>query len=198
MKPLTVLSLAAAAVVVAGCVVTSVSPFYTQKDLVYEPALAGNWINLKHDSEIWRFEQSGARAYRFTLIEDRKATVMDAHTFRLEGQLWLDIFSLEEDFHVIPAHYLLKVTQLTPTLQMSQLDNDWLLALLEKDPKAVRHQMVVIGDQPENRRVVLTGDTEELQKFVTKYLKTADAWKDSFEFKRETPSPGIAHIADQQ
>lgn len=110
MKPCTIVSLAAAAVVLAGCVVTSVSPYYTHADLVYEPGLAGNWISAKGGSEVWKFEQSDAKAYRFTRIEERKATVMEAHTFKLEGQLLLDVFSLEQDIQVIPAHYLLKVT----------------------------------------------------------------------------------------
>ena len=169
----------------AGCVVTSVSPFYTQNDLVQEPGLLGNWINQKNDSEIWRFERSGDKAYRFTLIEERKATVMDARAFKLDGQLFLDVFSLEQDIHVIPAHYLLKVIQVRPNLQMSQLNHEWLIGLLDKDPKAVNHHFVPTGDKPEERRVVFTGDTAELQKFVLKHLKTGEAWKDSFEFIRE-------------
>jgi hypothetical protein len=194
MKPHTFISLAAAAVVLGGCVVTSVSPFYTQTDLVYEPGLAGNWIQAKGGSEVWRFEQSDAKAYRFTRIEARKATVMEAHAFKLEGQLFIDIYSLQQDVESIPAHYLLKVTQVAPTLQMSQLDNNWLLALLDKDSKATRHH-IVVGEQPEDRRVVLTGDTEELQQFVTKYLKTDEAWNDCFEFKKESSAPNIGRIA---
>ena len=194
MKPCTYISLAATAIVLAGCVVTSVSPFYTQTDLVYESGLVGNWIQAKGGAEVWRFEQSDAKAYRFTRIESRKATVMQAHAFKLEGQLFLDIYSLQEDIQAIPAHYLLKVAQVTPTLQLSQLDNDWLLALLDKDPKATRHH-VVVGEKPEDRRVVLTGDTAELQKFVTKHLRTAEAWKDCFEFKRETQGTAIGRIA---
>src|SRR5690348_16111402 len=60
MKRYTIISLAAV-VVLAGCVVTSVSPFYTQADLVYEPSLAGNWMQAKGGSEVWRFEQSDAK-----------------------------------------------------------------------------------------------------------------------------------------
>jgi hypothetical protein len=194
MKRYTIISLAAAAVVLAGCVVTSVSPFYTQTDLVYEPGLAGSWNQAKGGSEVWRFEQSDARAYRFTRIEARKASVMEAHTFKLEGQLFLDIYSLEQNVQAIPAHYLLKVTQVSPTLQMSQLDNDWLLALLDKDPKATGHH-IVVGERSDDRRVVLTGNTEELQKFVIKYLKTDAAWNDCFEFKREAQGAAVGRIA---
>jgi hypothetical protein len=194
MKPRILISLAAAAVVLAGCVVTSVSPFYTQTDLVYEPGLVGNWIQAKGGSEVWRFEQSDAKAYRFTRIEELKASVMQAHAFKLEGQLFLDIHSLDQNVQVIPAHYLLKVTQVAPTLQMSQIDNVWLLGLLEKDPKAARHY-VIVDEKSQDRRVVLTGATEELQKFVARYVKTDEAWNDSFEFKKESLTPTIGRIA---
>jgi hypothetical protein len=42
MKKMKALVAALAAAVLAGCVVTSVSPFYTVKDLAFEPGLVGN------------------------------------------------------------------------------------------------------------------------------------------------------------
>lgn len=187
MKKIAFFALVAVAGLLAGCVVTSVCPFYTEPDLVFEPALVGDWIKQGNDSEneIWKFEKSGDAAYRFTLIEERKATVMEAHAFKLQGQLFLDIASIDRDIHVIPPHYLLKVTQLSPTLQMAELNNDWLKDLLAKDPAAIPHHLVKSGDKPEDLRVVLTADTPELQKFVLNHLKTEGAWKDSFELTRE-------------
>jgi hypothetical protein len=178
--------LGVAVTVLVGCVVTSVCPYYTQRDLVSEPAIVGNWINQNNTNELWKFEPSGELAYRFTMIEAQKATVMEAHTFKLQGQLFLDIFSLEQDIHVIPAHYLLKVSQVVPALKMSELNHEWLADLVTKDATALRHHFVRTGDNPEDRRVVLTADTSELQKFINKYLKTEGAWKESFELRRES------------
>jgi len=176
--------LAAAGAVLAGCIVTSVSPFYTQSDLVSEPAILGNWINQKNTNEVWSFERNGDLAYRFTLIEERKATVMEARAFKLRGQLFLDVFSLEQDIHTIPAHYLMKVTDLTPALRMSELNHQWLANLLDTDPKALAHHFVRTGTNPQDRRVVLTAATPELQTFVLKHLNNPDAWKDSFDLHR--------------
>lgn len=177
-----------AAVLFAGCVVTSVCPYYTPKDLVFEPAILGTWINQKSDNETWRFEKSGELAYRFTMIESQKATLMEAHAFKLQGQLFLDIFSLEQDIHVIPAHYLLKVTELGPALKLSDLNQDWLVDLVSKNPKAVRHHFIKTGDKPEDRRVVLLADTTELQAFILTHLKVEEAWSDKFDLRRE-PAP---------
>ena len=191
MKNITFGLLVAAAAILAGCVVTSVRPFYTEKDLVFEPALVGDWIKEGKnagDYEVWKFEKSAALAYRFTLIEADKATVMEAHAFKLQGQLFLDIASIDQDIQVIPPHYLLKVSQVTPALRMSELNHDWLKGLLGKEPNAIPHHLVRSGDKPEDLRVVLTADTPELQKFVLNHLKTEGAWKDSFKLTRE-PQP---------
>lgn len=196
MKACIIISLTAGAVVLAGCVVTSVSPFYTQSDLVYESGLTGNWIQARGGSEVWRFEQSDTKAYRFTRIEERKASVMEAHAFKLQGELFLDIHSLDQNIDVIPSHYLLRVTQLTPTLRMSQIDTTWLLGLLDKDPNAASHY-VIVDEKSQDRRVVLTGDTEELQKFVTKQLNNVEAWNDTFEFRREASTYSIGRIAHE-
>lgn len=178
--------LGTAAAILAGCVVTSVCPYYTQKDLVSEPAILGHWTNVKNAGETWRFEQSGYLACRLTLIESGKETVMEAYAFKLQGQLFLDIFSLEQDYHVIPAHYLLKVSQLAPTMRLSELNDVWLKQLLAKDPTALRHNFVQSGDKPADRRVVLTGNTPELQKFIISHLATEPAWKDAVELKRNS------------
>ena len=190
MKKMKALAAVLTTAVLAGCVVTSVSPFCTEKDLAFEPGLVGTWLKQVKDSqpEVWKFEKSGELAYRFTLIEERKATVMEAHAFRLQGQLFIDVFSVEQDIHVIPPHYLLKVTQLTSTsLQLAQLDNDWLKQLLADNPTAIAHHLV--GEEPEDLRVVLTADTAELQEFIIGHMTTEGAWKDSFDLQREQALP---------
>jgi hypothetical protein len=184
-KSLFVLS-AAAAAFLAGCIVSSVSPYYTAKDLVFEPALVGDWVKESGNAndEVWKFDKSGDRAYRFTLIETQKATVMEAHAFKLGGQLFLDVFSLNQEVDVIPPHYLLKVSQVTPTLKLSQLDNDRLRSLLQKEPNAIAHHLVKSGDSPDDLRVVLTAGTSELQKFILQQLKTNTVWTEDMELKR--------------
>src|ERR1051326_91943 len=176
-----------AAAILTGFVVTSVYPFYTEKELVFEPALVGSWIKdgKGADDEVWKFEKNRDLAYRFSLIGSRKATVMEVHAFKLQGQLYLDVFSMEQDYQVIPAHCLLKVSQLTPTLRMSEFNDDWLKKLLTSDPTAIRHTFVNSGDKPEERRIILTADTPDLQKFVIHHLTTEGAWNESFELKRE-------------
>lgn len=65
-----------------------------------------------------------------------------------------------------------------PTLEMAALNCEWLGILLEQNPKAIRHQVVQGGGY---KRLVLTADTAELQRFVVKHLKTEAAWVDGLE-----------------
>ena len=186
MKKSLVICLAAVGGLLAGCVVTSVCPYYTQQDLVFQPAILGTWTNTNTPEEVWRFEQKGNLAYRFTLVEPSKATVMEAHMFKLAGESFLDIFSLEQDYHVIPAHYLLRVSQFAPTLRFTELNEMWLKDLLDRHPNAVRHHFVQTGEKPEERRVVLTAETSELQKFIIAHLSSKRAWKMCVELGRDS------------
>ena len=60
MRKNTIVLLAAMAVLLGGCLVTSVAPFYTAKDLVFEPALVGDWVENGKDAdhEVWKFGRS--------------------------------------------------------------------------------------------------------------------------------------------
>ena len=183
----------ATAAVLTGCVVTSVCPYYSEKDLVTEPAMVGSWSNTKNPGETWKFEKWTNFAYRLTLAEPSKTTVMEAHAFKLNGQLFLDIFSLEQDYHVIPAHYLLKVEQTAPTLKFSELDDGWLKSFLTNKPTAIAFH-ILNADDPAASRVVLTADTSSVQSFVVRHLDTPGAWRDACELRRESSAVETAQL----
>jgi hypothetical protein len=178
------------ALALTGCVVTSVYPFYFEKDVAFEPGLLGDWTKGQAAKERWKFERDGETAYRLTYTEGDKSSVMQARFFKLPGQTFLDLFASEPKDDglppAIPSHLLLRVVQTGPTLEMAALNYEWLGTLLEKNPKAIRHHVVQgSGD----KRLVLTADTAELQRFVVKHLKTEAAWKDGLELQRATAMP---------
>ncbi len=192
MKKLPLSALGIAAALAAGCVVTSVYPYYTAKDVVYDPALAGDWTRRVEGGgdELWKFVGDPAdRSYRFVRVEEREARVYDAHLFKLGDRLFLDVASRDTDFRVVPPHYLLRVDALEPTPRLSDLRHDWLAARLDAEPEVLRHTFVPNGDGPGDRRVVLTADTAELQRFVLATLGTAEAWSDGFELTRPAAPP---------
>lgn len=189
MKKLTFALVAAGAVLLTGCLVTSVCPFYTEKDLVFEPGLLGDWTNLKESDDHWKFEKEGSNAYRLTYGSGTNTAVMQAHLFKLRGQSLLDLFIPEVNDQIqpppIPSHFLLRVFELKPNVRMAPLSYDWLKETLAENPKALRHHVIKTGDKSNDDRIVLTADTAELQNFVIKHLKTKVAWKDDFQLKRD-------------
>jgi hypothetical protein len=172
----------------AGCVVTSVYPFYTAKDVRFDSALVGAWAetgSTNAANKHWRFEKAEGQAYKLTVQDKEKRTEFDAHLFTLKGRRLLDLYPRERPDNSLPPHYLLKVTRIEPALEMQVLDYDWLTKLVEKNPKAIRH-IVVPPKLGENGGglLVLTADTAELQKFILKHEKTAGAFGDGFVMQR--------------
>ena len=185
--------LSAAAVILAGCVVTSVYPFFGQNDVGFEPALLGHWTKVQHPEERWTFERGSGDGYRVFCVSGGSTNTGQAHWFKLEGQTFLDFSAStwKEDIQPepVPSHLLVRVGQIAPSLKMANLKYDWLGELVAKNPKAIRHILIKTGDKPEDRRVVLTADTAELQRFVIKHLKTKGAWDDSMELQTATTEP---------
>jgi hypothetical protein len=175
--------------VLAGCIVSSVYPFYTEKDLVAEPALAGSWIPVatNQNKEVWIFEKSGERSYRTSIIDNNETNVYSMHVFKLNGQQFMDTLPLQKNGGDggIPAHLLLKISQLQPTLQLGSLNYKWMDDFLQKNPRALHH--LTVRDDPDDTNtahLVLTGETRELQKFISKHLDDTNLFYGLGEMKR--------------
>lgn len=173
----------------AGCVVTSIYPFYMPKDVVYNAALVGVWAEAGATNaaiENWVFEKRATNAYKLTVNEKDKHTEYDATLFKLKGKLFLDCFPRGREGDLVPPHYLLKVPRIEPQFEYALMNYKWLEELLEKDPKAVRHVRVPDESGDDGKaRVVLTADTAELQKFVSKYESVEGAFDETKPMRRQ-------------
>jgi hypothetical protein len=181
-----------------GCIVTSVNPLYTQKDLVFDPALIGAWSE-GEGKGTWVFEKAGEKKYKLLHTDEKGRTgEFEAHLLKLGKYQFLDLHLRDpgekEEWQINelaavaiimrPGHLFLKVSQVEPVLQVSPLSEDWLNKLLEKDSKAIQHEKIQFGSDARN---VLTASTKELQKFVLKYAESTDAFGDTpGELKRTT------------
>ena len=177
----------------AGCV-PSWNPFYTQKDLVFDPALVGTWrpVEAKESSkETWAFSKTGDKSYQLaqTDEEGRKA-IFEVRLFQLNGQRFVDFYltKVEGDemkvnawasISLVPAHLLLKVDQVEPSVKLAATNPDWMQKFLNKTPGAISHQ--VVGDGS----IVLTAGTAELQRFVLAHLNDPDFFGGAMEMKRQ-------------
>lgn len=192
----------------AGCVVTALQPFYTEADLSFDPGLIGRWVAGQDapdgtpPKEVLEFKRDGDNGYLAALTgDDGKVQTFVARRFKLGEQIFLDLFPVgEHGAEFVPVHQVQRLSGPGPTLKMTGLKYEWVQKLLEAQPDALRHVVVAhrLEDGKEPARIVLTASTKELQAFLNKHVKTAEAWDDWTEFRRLSPAPDTKAAAPKQ
>lgn len=181
MKKRNLIAIGAAVILLAGCF-PSVNPFYTDKDVVFDPHLLGEWQGKDaNNPETWLFEQSTNKGFDVTLTEEGKTGKFRAHLFKVKDAQFLDVIPSDCNYatnqadvvaySMFPGHLLLRVTQIDPELTFASCDYEWLQKFLETNPGAVAHHK-------EYDSIVLTDTTANLQKFVMKHLGTNELFKE--------------------
>lgn len=176
----------------SGCIVYSFYPLYTEKDLFANDLLTGNWID--DENTQWNFDHAfisgktpkeiDSISYVLHLInKDERESEFSVHVIKLGGHYFLDFF-LEDflggqdlnlaDFHIIPVHTFAKLTIEENRLQINWFDQDWLADLIEENKIRIHHEN-------NDDLILLTAKPKELQKFVTKYVNSEEAFKDGME-----------------
>ncbi|MDX1953757.1 MAG: hypothetical protein SFY81_16425, partial [Verrucomicrobiota bacterium] len=112
-----------------------------------------------------------------------------AHLVKLGGATYLDLYPeddpLEElkmgglyESALILGHLFLKVSVHASELKVATLDSDWLEKKLAENPAFVPHR------RGAEKRLILTGTTEEMQKFLTTIEAIPGAWPEPTSLKR--------------
>lgn len=157
----------------SGCV-PSLHPFYAEEDLVFEPALIGQWTERDKSKPFWHFakatkEDPTGKGYVLTDAGPNE-TRFSAHLFRLGDSLYLDMVPAKPEtgttlgglhgLHYLPAHTLMKVYKLGDSeYQWGVMMPPAVEKLLKESPDALKHETV-------DGRIVLTASTQELRKFL--------------------------------
>jgi len=190
MKKRNIIALLAAVALLAACI-PSVNPFYTDKDVVFDQHLLGEWQEKgnTNNPEVWKFEQSTNNSFKLTVVEQGKTGEFAAHLFTLKKEKFLDLIPTDCDyatnqadlvaFSMFPGHLLVHVPRIEPELDLAFFDFDWLEKYLKENPKTLAHHI-------EYDRIVLTADTRDLQKFVLNHLGTNKLFKESGVMVRRT------------
>jgi len=189
MRLMKIIVISVIALFMVNCLVTSIHPLYTDKDLVFKPELLGTWEN----DELWTFEKMGKNSYELTIKESSESEgikeyeetgIYEAHLVKLEKFFFLDLYpderkieEYEDEIHLVPAHSIWRIWIEKDVMRLAWLANDWLEEMIDGNKVDIAH--VRLED-----RVVLTAPTKELQKFVLKYAEDTDAFPEPGEFHR--------------
>lgn len=172
--------------IITGCV-PCLNPIYTDKDLIFDPALVGTWGS-GDVKEKWIFTKAGEKAYKLRQTDSDGLTAdFEARLVRLGNYKFLDLMVTNADdvklngwaaFSLIPAHLVLQVHELGPKLKISAMDPDWVKEWLEKNSKSIEHRK--IGED----RYMLIASTADLQKFVLKHADEEGLFGGAHELER--------------
>ena len=184
MRRMTFIAAAMALLWLVGCIPTTLHPPYTEKDLVYEAALVGAWVE-DDDTDTVTFRKSGPHEYTMTITDDDIEIEFSAHLFKIDDNLFLDLFPESDNLkltgflkeHIAATHSFYRVEQIEPTFKLSGLSEDWLRDYLEANPE-------VIGHTATDYHVILTAPTADLQAFVRKHIDTKGAFSEETEFRK--------------
>ncbi len=112
-------------------------------------------------------------------MEDKGAYVVVP--FQIKGHFFLDFTPLEviessdfSDMHHIGIHTLAKLDKKGEDFKLSWLSEDVIKELFEQKKIRIKHEKIGI----EQEKILLTASSEELQKFIAKYMELAqkDEW----------------------
>lgn len=184
------------ALFLSGCVVYSFYPLYTDADLFENDLLTGEWIDPDEDTE-WVFKhphigkkENGIidkKSYKLELTTKNdgktRKSEFSVHVVKLGGQYFLD-FYLEEypgddfidlsSFHLVPVHTFAKLTITGEGLQINWFDQEWLSDLINENRIRIHHEK-------NEDYILLTAKPDELQKFVTKYADSEEAFENGLD-----------------
>ncbi len=167
-----------------GCV-PSIHPLFTEKELIYDSTLEGNWVNKDGKTSWVLLKSKEGNYYDVICIEDGVPAKFEAHLVKVGEFTFIDLYPKEIEskntylnIHLMAIHTFVKIQKKEDILEYSALDPEWLKKMINEKKIKIAHERV-------NDGIILTASPAELQKFVLKYAKDDKA----FYYKTELHRP---------
>jgi hypothetical protein len=180
--------------VLSGCLIQSLTPFYTEDSLVQLPEIYGSWRLIHDDSgdvskaniQPWQFTGSRVTTFDGRGLEAK----LQVKYFSIDGTVFMDITagdpytsSVSEIWamHVAPVHTVVKVVIDEDTLVLTPLNYDWFesaLALHEISLPAIKLETA--------NMTVFNPPSEAWMALLRKYKDRKELFSDErrYEFRR--------------
>jgi len=167
----------------AGCLVTSLQPFYDDASIEFDEALVGDWENAEDHTRI-QVDRAEWKSYKIRYASPSGPVVLTGFLTRVgEGRV-LDLTPgrpLDSAALFIPAHVALRVQVLGDTLTVTGLDYDWFLH--ETDQGRLTKLRPTLDSR---KNVVLTADTAALRAWLAAQARDGEMFGDATRFVRKT------------
>lgn len=178
-------------ILLSGCIVQSVNPFYAKESIADLPALYGKWV-LKQSS----VDEGLNREWTFSadkiMLPDTKtgSSTLSSRFFRIDDMLFLDAIadappdalSVWWVLHVTPVHTVSRVIADNKTMKIIPLDASWM-------EEAVKKKTVTLPSvwHQEQNAYLFTASAADWKEFLKKYGKDQNVFpeKEAFVFVRQ-------------
>ena len=193
-----------------ACVVKSLNPFYTQNSISFDERFLGEWIDSKKgkwkvvsfasemtkDNPLNKMKEDDLAVYKkynksYYIERDYKGltTLYVVTPFKINGQRFLDFYPVEyqDDVdallstHIVYSHSLVKYEVLqNGNIEVKWLDEDKIEKLFEEKRIKISHKKIGVLED----KYLLTASSEELERFIEKYINSGDEkkWSTSTKF----------------
>lgn len=164
------------AVLLGGCV-PSVHPLFDANETTFDANLIGDWSD-PNSKDLCTLTGLDNKAYKMTYIESNgKIGKFTATLGNIGNDRYLNIYPDDANLpqndyyksHLISVNSFMRVKTTNKGLTVQVLNYDNIKKLLERDPFAVKHELMA-EDRP-----LLTASTKELQRFLRKYSSDENA-----------------------
>lgn len=159
------------------------------KEVILKENKKSSFSELKEDEK--RMYDNYKDGYVAYFEKDSTKTTFLAMPFKINNQLFLDFTPIEDHesdktkndlykMHLIETHSLAKLDIITnDSVNIKWLAQDKLEALLKEDKIKIKYEKVGFGET-----TLLTASSEELVKFIEKYMNSEDEdkWKTDIEY----------------
>lgn len=167
----------------AGCLVSSLQPFYDGPSIEFDEALVGEWENADEGTRI-RVDRAEWKSYKLTYTSPSGPVVLIGFLTRVgEGRV-LDLTPgrpLDSVALFTPAHVAVRVQVLGDTLTVAGFDYDWFLHETEQG------RLTKLRPALDSRKnVVLTADTATLRAWLAAQPRDGGMFGDATRFVRRT------------
>lgn len=190
-KLISFLFLTVMAVLLQGCIVKSLHPFFHESDIIFKKELLATWTD--QDGSQWSIRpfKEKTNAYEMHFLHNgEKDVVFLAHLFLLNNELYFDFLPLSDgveeeslslfNLHLLPTHSIAKVAVVNKNeIQIKWFNEEWMQSLFDQNRIKISHEVIDEMPKEEDKMYILTASTEELQKFVVKYGSEDAAFDDS-------------------
>lgn len=183
-----------AALLLSGCIVQSIQPFYTEESVIELPSIVGKWRlvtvegkGTEKGEQPWDFTRNEIETYDGNISSRISVTY-----FKVSGVVFADITvaPLRGDegpnvwwtVHVMPVHSLWRVDLSGDSLALTPINHSWVRNLLEKKKTTLSHAR----SDDKDFRTLLTGSSKELTTFLSENAANPQAFlrTESYVFER--------------